>query len=51
MHLAGNLLIGIIAALHAWSLILETFLWTKPLGLKPFGRTQAERHLRSSARC
>jgi putative membrane protein len=31
-----ELLIGLIAALHIYFLILEMFLWTKPFGLKVF---------------
>lgn len=30
---------GIVAALHLYFLVLEMFFWTKPLGLKAFGRT------------
>lgn len=39
MNLNGltNGLIGLVALLHIWFLILEMFLWTKPLGLKTFG--------------
>ncbi|MBR0831100.1 DUF1304 domain-containing protein [Bradyrhizobium manausense] len=32
----ANLLIALVAALHVYFLILEMFLWTKPLGLKTF---------------
>lgn len=32
-------LVAIVAALHLWFLVLEMFLWTKPLGLKTFGET------------
>lgn len=32
-----NILIGLVAGLHAYFLILEMFLWTKPIGLKTFG--------------
>lgn len=31
-----NILIGAVAALHTYFLILEMFLWTKPIGLKTF---------------
>ena len=34
-----NLLIGIVAALHIYFLILEMFLWDKPRGLRIFGNT------------
>lgn len=33
----GNILIGLIAVLHVYILILEIFLWDKPVGLKAFG--------------
>ncbi|MBN7137353.1 hypothetical protein A7A76_21790 [Lysobacter enzymogenes] len=29
-------LIALVALLHAWFLVLEMFLWTKPLGMKTF---------------
>ena len=32
----ANLLVTVVAALHVYFLILEMFLWTKPLGLKTF---------------
>jgi putative membrane protein len=32
----ANLLVVLVAALHVYFLILEMFLWTKPLGLKTF---------------
>ena len=32
----ANLLVAVVAALHVYFLILEMFLWTKPLGLKTF---------------
>jgi putative membrane protein len=35
----ANLLVALVAALHCYFLILEMFLWTKPLGLKTFGQT------------
>ena len=33
----AKILIAIIALLHIWFLILEMFLWEKPLGMKAFG--------------
>ncbi len=42
MGLGTNILIGVIAGLHSWFLILEMFLWRKPLGRKTFGNTQAQ---------
>src|SRR5664279_5493911 len=36
MGLIANLLVALVAALHIYFLVLEMFLWTKPLGLKTF---------------
>ena len=35
----ANVLVALVAALHVYFLILEMFLWTKPLGLKTFRNT------------
>jgi putative membrane protein len=35
----ANLLVAVVAALHVYFLILEMFLWTKPLGLKTFRKS------------
>src|SRR5580692_7497028 len=32
----ANVLVAVVAALHLYFLVLEMFLWTKPLGLKTF---------------
>jgi putative membrane protein len=40
MIIAANVLIGIVAALHIYFLVLEMFLWTKPLGLKTFRQSR-----------
>ena len=32
----ANMLVALVAALHVYFLVLEMFLWTKPLGLKTF---------------
>jgi putative membrane protein len=37
MPLATNILITFIALLHIYFLVLEMFLWDKPLGMKTFG--------------
>src|SRR3954467_15157303 len=37
--MAANIVIGIVAALHAWFMVLEMFLWDKPAGLRAFGQT------------
>lgn len=39
MALIANILTGIVAALHAYFLVLEMFFWTKPLGLRVFNLT------------
>ena len=39
MRIAAEVLIVIVAALHMYFLVLEMFLWTKPLGLRTFGTT------------
>ena len=38
----ANGLVALVAALHVYFLVLEMFLWTKPLGLKTF-RNSLER--------
>jgi putative membrane protein len=40
MMLAVNVVVGIIAALHLYFLVLEMFLWIKPTGLRTFGQSQ-----------
>ena len=42
MNTIANVLVALVAALHVYFLILEMFLWTKPLGLKTF-RNSPER--------
>ncbi len=37
MNMIANVLVVLVAALHAYFLVLEMFLWDKPLGLKVFG--------------
>ena len=39
MILIANCLVAVVAALHVYFLVLEMFLWTKPLGLKTFRNT------------
>ncbi|HBY29643.1 MAG TPA: DUF1304 domain-containing protein, partial [Bradyrhizobium sp.] len=34
MLVLANFLIAVVAALHLYFLVLEMFLWTRPLGLK-----------------
>ena len=35
----ANVLVALVAVLHVYFLVLEMFLWTKPLGLKTFRNT------------
>jgi putative membrane protein len=35
----ANALVALVALLHVYFLVLEMFLWTKPLGLKTFRQT------------
>jgi len=37
--IAANVMVGLVALLHAWFLVLEMFLWDKPRGLRTFGMT------------
>src|SRR5262245_14490113 len=39
MKAISNVLVGLIAALHAYFLVLEMFLWNTPFGRKTFGTT------------
>jgi len=38
---AADVVVGLIALLHLYILVLEMFLWDKPAGLRAFGQTQA----------
>jgi len=40
MNAIANGLVVLVAALHVYFLVLEMFLWTKPLGLKTFRNTR-----------
>ena len=40
MAVAANLIVALVALLHVYFLVLEMFLWTKPIGLKVFGQTR-----------
>jgi putative membrane protein len=42
MNAIADILVALVAALHVYFLILEMFLWTRPLGLKTF-RHSAEK--------
>jgi putative membrane protein len=39
MGTVANVVVGLVAALHVYFLILEMFLWNKPYGRKTFGLT------------
>ncbi|NML43990.1 DUF1304 domain-containing protein [Ramlibacter sp. G-1-2-2] len=39
MSTVAAVLVGLVALLHAYFLVLEMFLWDKPAGLKAFGQT------------
>jgi putative membrane protein len=39
MTLAANILVGLVALLHVYFLVLEMFLWDKPRGMRTFGLT------------
>ena len=41
MSLAATILIGVVAALHVYFLVLEMVFWDKPLGRRTFGLTPA----------
>lgn len=38
MDIAAHLLVALVALLHLGFLVLEMFLWTRPIGLKIFGQ-------------
>jgi len=39
MGTVANVVVGLVAALHLYFLVLEMFLWNKPYGRKTFGLT------------
>ena len=39
MSTAANVLVGLVALLHLYFLVLEMFLWTTPRGMRVFGTT------------
>lgn len=41
MDIAAGIVIAFVALLHGYFLVLEMFLWTRPIGLKTFGQTKA----------
>ena len=45
MKIAADILVGLVAVLHGWFLVLEMFLWTKPYGRRVFGLTEEKAQL------
>ena len=39
MRLAADIVVGLVALLHVYFLVLEMFLWDKPFGRRTFGMT------------
>jgi putative membrane protein len=39
MNLIADILVALVALLHLYFLVLEMFLWDKPVGLRAFGQT------------
>ena len=39
MKIAADIVVGLVALLHVYFLVLEMFLWDKPRGLRTFGLT------------
>lgn len=39
MSIFAYIVVAIVAALHVYFLVLEMFLWDKPIGLKVFGQS------------
>ena len=40
MSVLADVIIGLVALLHLYFLVLEMFLWDKPAGLRAFGQTK-----------
>jgi putative membrane protein len=40
MSVAANVVVALVALLHVYFLVLEMFLWDKPIGLRVFGQTK-----------
>jgi len=41
MSVVASVVIGLVALLHVYFMVLEMFLWDKPAGLRAFGQTPA----------
>jgi putative membrane protein len=42
MDVVAAVLVGLVAALHLWFLVLQSFLWQKPLGRSTFGLSRED---------
>ena len=42
MSIISNSIVFLVALLHVYFLVLEMFLWDKPIGLKVFGQTKEQ---------
>lgn len=42
MSIIANIVVGLVALLHVYFLVLEMFLWDKPAGLRAFGQTKEQ---------
>lgn len=40
MSTIANIVVGLVALVHVYILVLEMFLWDKPAGLRAFGQTK-----------
>ena len=40
MVMVANVVVGLVALLHVYFLVLEMFFWDKPAGLRAFGQTK-----------
>lgn len=40
MSAIANVVVGLVALIHVYILVLEMFLWDKPAGLRAFGQTR-----------
>ena len=40
MSTIANIVVGLIALVHVYIMVLEMFLWDKPAGLRAFGQSQ-----------
>ncbi len=48
MHMVALGLVGLVALLHVYFMVLEMFLWTTPFGQKTFGRSAKDQEQTAS---